>query len=171
RAADELVRGEEDGVFAGGVGRASRRIARVHLDIDVGAGGGEVPEGERAVLMQQPGDRVGVAEDAGDVARRTERPDLERPIAVRLEFSPKLVLVDVAIGVLVDRHDISDRLPPWQLVAVVLERSDEDDGSFGIRQSRPDAEPLVEFSGHAQAQDLHERLYSTRRATTGAADE
>ena len=47
--ADELVRREEH--------RVVRRVpSRPDVDVDVGRGGGEVPERERAVLVQQRGD-------------------------------------------------------------------------------------------------------------------
>ena len=72
RAADELVRREEHRVEP-----ASR-----HVDVDVRRGGGEVPERERAVIVQQLGDSHGVGDDAGDVARGAERADLERPVGV-----------------------------------------------------------------------------------------
>ena len=72
--ADELVRRDEHRVLAGG--RVA--VVRVHLDVDVRRRGGDVPEGEGAVLVQEPGDPVGVGHDAGHVAGRAERPDLER---------------------------------------------------------------------------------------------
>ena len=50
RAADELVRREEDRVLVGQ--RVAGPAAR-HLDVDVRRRGGEVPEGQRAVLVQQ----------------------------------------------------------------------------------------------------------------------
>ena len=76
RAADELVRAEENRVLVG-----ERIVTAVHVDVDVGRGGGEVPERQRAVPVQQSRDRVRVTDDAGDVARRGERPDLHRAIA------------------------------------------------------------------------------------------
>ncbi len=122
RAADELVRAEEDRVLV-----RERIGAAVHVDVDVGRGGGEVPERQRAVPVQQGRDRVGVADDSGDVARRGERADLHRAIVVADEFRFQRRRVDVAVGVLRDDHDVGDRLAPRQLVGVVLERSDEHD--------------------------------------------
>jgi hypothetical protein len=77
---DELVRAQEHRVLAQ---RArSVRIGRIHADVEVGAGGGVVPEGERAVPVEQLGDGVDVGQDSGDVARRGEGADAQRPAAV-----------------------------------------------------------------------------------------
>ena len=38
-----------------------------------------------------------------------------------------MLQIDVAVGVLGDRDDVADGLPPWQFVGVVLERADEHD--------------------------------------------
>ena len=54
RAADELVRGEEDRVL---VGHRVLVPPGVHVDVDVRRCGGEVPEGQGAVLVEQRGDR------------------------------------------------------------------------------------------------------------------
>jgi len=64
--ADELVRRDEDRVL-GGEAVAVAFPIRVHVDADVGRGGGEVPEGQCAVPVEQLGDAAGVGDDAGDV--------------------------------------------------------------------------------------------------------
>ena len=59
--------------------------------------------------------------------------------AYRSSSASQLGLVDVAVGVLGDRHHVGDRLAPGQLVGVVLEGADEDDrpllaaGSASVR--------------------------------------
>ena len=119
-AADELVRADEDRVLA-------RAAGAVHLDVDVGRAGGEVPEAERAVLVEQVGDALGVGDDAGDVGGGGEGADLERPVGVALELLAEVVEGDPAVGVLVDGDDVGDGLAPADLVGVVLEGADEDD--------------------------------------------
>ncbi len=47
-----------------------------------------------------------------------------------LEFGSKVVEIDVTIGRLCDGDDIGNRLAPWQLVGVMLERTDEDHRSL-----------------------------------------
>ena len=42
-------------------------VAHVHLDADVGGGGGEVPERVRAVAVQKRAGRAGVGAGAGDL--------------------------------------------------------------------------------------------------------
>ena len=129
-AADELVRREEDGVLVGtGVYVAPRR----ELDVHVGAGGGEVPEGEGAVLVQQDGDAVRIRDDPRDVARGAEAADQQRTVRVRHELRLETLLVDVPVGVLGDHHDVGDGLAPRDLVAVVLEGADEHDGPPVLR--------------------------------------
>ena len=72
RPAHELVRRQEHRVL---VRLGVAGTSAVHLDVDVRGGGREVPERQRAVPVQQVGDRVGVADDAGDVRGRRERAD------------------------------------------------------------------------------------------------
>ena len=111
RAADELVRAQERPrpCTRGG---SSRHGGAAHLDVHVRPGRREVPERERAVAVQQHGDGTRVREDAGDVRRRGERPDADRPVGRLLERALEPREVDVAVGVLVDRDDIGDRFAP-----------------------------------------------------------
>ncbi len=104
-----------------------RGTMRRHLDGHVGRGGGEVPEGQRAMAMEQHRDGAGVRQDAGDVGRGREGPDAQRPVGVADQLPLQVREVDAAVGVLVDGHDVRDRLPPRQLVGVVLVRADEHD--------------------------------------------
>ena len=71
RPADELVGADEHRVLVG-----ERVVGRVHLDPHVRRRGREVEERERAVLVEQPRDRVRVRGDAGHVRGGRERPDL-----------------------------------------------------------------------------------------------
>ena len=59
---------------------------RVHLDVDVGRGAGEVPERQRPVAVEQVGDGAGVGHDARHVRRGGERADLQRPVGVAIEL-------------------------------------------------------------------------------------
>jgi hypothetical protein len=56
----------------------------------------------------------------------------------------------VALTVLSDHHDIGDRLAPAQLVAVVLERADEDHRALERGDPRGQAVAAVQVSGQAQ---------------------
>jgi hypothetical protein len=74
-------------------------------------------------IAQERRDRRGVGEDAGDVGGRGEGADLQRALVVLLQLGAQLVEVHSPVDVLVDHHDVGDRLPPRQLVGVVLERA------------------------------------------------
>ena len=81
------------------------------VDVDVGSGGREVPERERAVLVQQNSvtRTVSVMMPVTLLAALNEA-DLERTVRVLLELTQaSWAEVDVAVGILVDRHDVSDR--------------------------------------------------------------
>ena len=75
--------------------------------------------------VQQRGDRVGVGEDAGDVGGGGEAADPQRPVGVPDQLRVQVGQVDVPVGVRADHDDVGDRLPPRQLVGVVLVRADE----------------------------------------------
>lgn len=78
-AAHELVRGEEDGVLLEQFAvEAEAGDLGVDVDVDVGRGGGVVPEGERAVGVEDGRDSEVVVHDPGHVGRRAEAPD-DRP--------------------------------------------------------------------------------------------
>src|SRR5215468_10175161 len=95
RTADELVRRDEHRVLLGTVAA----VSAVHLDRDVRPGGRVVPERVRAVAVQQRRDRAGVARDPGDVRRRREAADLERPAGVAHQLALEVLEIDVAVGV------------------------------------------------------------------------
>ena len=94
RAADELVRRQEHRVLA----VAGTRRGFGHPDRHVRAGGGVVPERQRAVGVQQGRDRVGVGEDAGDVRGGREAADAQRPVGVADELCCQVGEVDVAVA-------------------------------------------------------------------------
>ena len=154
---------EEDRVLAfGRVGRLAVARARVHLHVDIRCGRREVPERQRTVTMQQPGDGVGVADDPRDVARRAERSDLQRAVGVLQQLGVELGLVDLAVRILVNRHDIRNRLPPGELVAVVLEWSDEHHGPLTCGNLRAEPVREIELTRDAQPENSHE-LVDRRR--------
>ena len=155
---DDRVLVVEVGVAVGLAARR-RRPTRVHLDLDVRPGGGEVPERQRAVAMEQDRDRAGVGQDPGHVRRRGERPDPEpaRPsVSRRARF--ELGQIDPAVGVLADRDHVGDRLAPGQLVAVVLVGPDQDDRSLVGRDVGAQAVALVEAGRDAQLEDADEQV-------------
>ena len=78
-AAHELVRGEEDGVLLEQFAvEAEAGDLGVDVDVDVGRGGGVVPEGERAVGVEDGRDGEVVVNDPSHVGRRAKAPD-DRP--------------------------------------------------------------------------------------------
>ena len=171
--ADELVRAEEDRVL---VRERMLRRARAHLDLDVRRGGGEVPERKCSVPMQQIRDRKGVGENAGDVRRGRERRDLPRPGRVPDELLLESPDVDVPVDVLRDHHDFGDRLPPGQLVGVMLVWAEEHDWAAlgwnparqvvaivqrGRKAQPEDAYQLVDGAGRAGAAEDHARVVVT----------
>ena len=81
RPADELVGADEDRVLVVELGVRARPVGR-QLDLDVRRGRAEVPERERAVPVEEDGDRPGVAQDPGHVGGGREAADLQPPILV-----------------------------------------------------------------------------------------
>src|SRR3569623_3568866 len=160
RAADELVRRDEHGVLV-------RAVALVDLDVAVRAGGGEVPEAERAVLVEELGDGGLNGRDAGDVGGGREAADLERPRGEAHELLLEVRESDVTIGILVDHDDIGDRLAPRQLVGVMLERADEHDRALGFGDAVRELVARVEIGRDAQLQDVDQLVDRAGRAAAG----
>ena len=107
-AAGELVRREEDRVLVGkaAVGHVRRRV---HVDRQVRAGRGVVPERERAMAVQQDRDRVDVRDDAGHVRRGREGADRRAGrCAWRSSSCLEVAEVEPPVGALADRR----RRPP-----------------------------------------------------------
>ena len=147
RPADELVRRDEDRVLVGeriGLAPLRRLRERPHLDRDVRRRRREIPERQSAVPVQQDRDRADVADDAGDVRRRREGADLQRPIRVGDELRLEAREVDPSVVVLRNHDDIRQRLAPGQLVAVVLVGADEDDRARRDGDRRPQVVAIVE---------------------------
>lgn len=102
--------------------------------------------------MQQRRHALGVGDDAGDVGGRGEAADAQRTVAKPAQVGLEVVEVDVTVDVLADRHHVRDRLSPGQLVAVVLERSDEDHRALVRGDVVGQAVAAVEVGGEAQVQ-------------------
>ena len=100
----------------------------------------------------------------GHVARGAEAADAERPVRVPCQLGGQVRLVDVPVGVLVDDHDVGDRLAPRQLVAVMLERADEHDRPLVGGDLRAQSVTLVELGREAQAEHRDE-LVDGRRSS------
>ena len=120
--------------------------------------------------MQELGDRVGVGEDASDIARGTERSDDEGAPVMLLQCRLEGGEVDVPITVLGDRHEIGDGFPPWQLIAVVLERPDEDERAFLRRDLVAESVARVEVGRDAEVQDADEAVDRARASVAGEDD-
>ncbi len=161
RSTDELVWRQEDGVL---VGVRMLGAVRVHRDVDVRRGGGEVPERQRAVAVQGVGDPAGVRHDAGDVGCGGEGADLQRAVGVRRELGFQGVDVDQAVGVLRDDDDVGDRLPPGQLVGVVLERPDEHHRPAITGDVRAQGEAVVEVGRDSEIEYADEPVDRPGRA-------
>ncbi len=116
------------------------------------------------MAMEQHGDGSRVGVDAGHVGGRREGADAERPVGEPGELIGQVPEVDVAVGVLADGHDLGDRLTPGQLVGVVLEGADEDDGTCLDRDVAAQAEARVEVGRDAQVEDADELVHRGRRA-------
>ena len=174
RAADELVRGDEERVLVVEIGAAGVAIVGgspgCHVEIDVGRGRAIVPEREGAMLVEQGRDAAGVRLDAGDVGGGGERADLQRPAGVGPQLVGEVGQVDATVGVLVDGHDIGDRLAPGQLVGVVLVGADEDDRSLVGGDVTRQAVARIEVSRDAQVEDADELVHRGRRARTAEDD-
>ena len=167
-SADQLVGVDEDGVL---VGVRGGRVLGAHRDGYVGSGGGHVPERECAVAVEHRRHGRSVGGDAGDVGRRRERSDLERPGGVRCQSHLESFHVDVAVGGLGDHHDVGDRLPPWQFVRVVLERPDEDHRALVGGDVVAEAESLVQALGDAEAEDSNHQIDRPGGAAAGKDDD
>ena len=109
--------------------------------------------------------RGGVGDDAGDVGGRRERADLQRPLGVLLELVAQVVAVDAAVGVLPDHHDVGDRLPPRDLVGVVLVGAEEHHRPLRRRDVLGQRVLVVEHRRHPQpehADQLGDRTGAAR---------
>ena len=159
RSPDELVGRDEDRVLV-----RQGLTRRVHLDRDVWRRRREVPEREGAVLVEERRDLVCVRDDPGDVARGREAADAQRPVGMPAQPGLQVRQVDVPVGVLSDDDDVRDRLAPRQLIAVVLERTDEHDGPFPLRDRPRQPIAIVELGRHSKAEHAHELVHRSGRA-------
>ena len=155
---DHLVGADERRVL---VGQRIGRIDRGHGDSDVRGGRGCVPERKRPVAVQQRGHRRGVGRDAGHVGGCGERPDLERPIGVGSQRLLQCGEIDVAVRILGDNDHVGDRLTPGELVAVVLERPDEDDRSLARRDVAAQPVTVIEVLGDSHPEHPRHQVDGT----------
>jgi hypothetical protein len=166
RAADELVRRDEDGVLVVQV-RVVACAAGRHLDVHVRRGGGEVPERQRTVAVQQHRDRARVRQDAGHVGRGGEAPDLQWAVGVVEQRSLERVEVDPPVRVLGDLDDVRDRLAPEKLVRVVLVGTDEHDRTVALRDRIAQRVASVEVGREPEPQARHELVDRAGRPRAG----
>ncbi len=87
----------------------------------------------------------------------------------RSSSASSCVEIDVAVGVLVDRDHVGDRLAPRQLVRVVLVGADEDDGPLVGRDLVAEMEAVVEVRRDPQAEDADQ--LGDRAGRAAAAEE
>ena len=123
--ADELVRRDEDRVLVRE--RPVRDVrSRVHVDREIGPGGGVVPARLRAVAVQGDRHLVDIGHDPGHVRRGGEAAQLHPPVGVAAQLVLEVLEVDPAVVVLADGDDVGDGLAPRKLVGMVLVGPDED---------------------------------------------
>src|SRR4029079_2626944 len=119
---------------------------RIHVERQVRARGGVVPESEGATRVEQLGGPRNRPEVAGDVRRRGEAADLERALRVVHERGLEGTEIELTARVLRDGHDRGDGLAPGELVAVMLVRADEDDRPLPGRDPLGEAVASVEVA-------------------------
>ena len=168
RPADELVRREEDGVLVVQLGALP--APGPHLDLHVGGRGGEVPEGERPVLVEEGRYGRHVGDDAGDVGGGREGADLEWPVGVAAQLLLQVIEVDAAVQVLVDGDHVGDRLPPGEVIRVVLVGTHEHHGTRFDRDVVGEAVALVQVVGDPEVEDADQLVDGGRGARAGEHD-
>ena len=75
--------------------------------------------------------------------------------------------VDVAVAILRDRDEIGDGLAPRQLIAVVLEGPDEDDGTLRRGNRGTESITSIEVGRDAQVEDAYQPIDGTGAPTAG----
>ena len=77
---------------------------------------------------------------------------------------------DMPVCIFRNRHDVGDGLPPGQVIAVVLERADEDNRALLRRNVLAEVVPAVEVGGQAEVEDGKESVDGTGGAGAGEDD-
>jgi hypothetical protein len=114
--------------------------------------------------VQHLGDGLRVGDDPGHVGGGRERADLQPPVRVAAQLVLEVPEVDTPPRVLADRDHVGARLPPRELVGVVLVGADEDDRAVQVE----DPHELVDRAGGAGAAE-HDRIVGA--AVDGAVDD
>jgi hypothetical protein len=122
------------------------------------------------VRPQQCGHGDGIADDARDVGRGTERSDAQRAIRIPAQFGLEMPEVDAAVVIFVDGDDVGDGLPPGQLIAVMLVWPDEYDRALLGGDVGREAVVRVEIGREPEIQDLDEFIDRPRRPGAGEDD-
>ena len=137
RAADELVRREEDRVLVGEVAVGTSGAG--FMSIGRYGPGGRVVPARRArrggAARSRPASTSVTIPVTFDAAEKL--PIFSAPVGVAAQLVLEVVEVDAAVGVLADRDDVGDRLAPRQLVRVVLVGPDEDDRPLAASRRAP----------------------------------
>ncbi len=114
--------------------------------------------------MQDAGEAGDVVQDPGDVGRRAERPDLPGSPLEPPELVVQVVQADPAVRVERDVDVVADRLPPGDVVGVMLHHRPEDDGPL-LRGDRPrEGVALLQLVGDSQPENVDEPVDHTGRA-------
>ena len=122
------------------------------------------------MLVQKGGDGPRVGADAGHVGGGREGADPKGAASVAGQLLGQVSQVDVAVPVLVDGDHVGDRLAPRQLVRMMLEGTDEDDGPFLRRDPGMQAVAAIEVRRDAQVEDADDLVHG-RRGSRAAEDD
>jgi len=115
------VGAEKDGV------QFCERVLRMHVDGDIGGGGGEIDEAKAAMFVHDARHLMIGGADPGDVGAGGEGADLHLPVTVYAQEAVEVVEIDPPLQVRFDHLDISDGFQPGGLVGVVLHVGHKDD--------------------------------------------
>ena len=159
---DELVRRDKDRVL---VGEVPVGAPEVHVDLHVGPRP-RSPRKRARRAWEEDGGLGRLRPDPGDVRRGGEAADLEGAVCVRDELTLKLLKIDAPVRVLVDRHDVRDRLTPRELVGVVLVGADEDDRAPLLRDGVTQIELAVELVGQRDVERVDQLVDGAGRTRT-----
>ena len=114
--------------------------------------------------MKDAGEEVNVVQDAGDVRGRAECPDLPGTVGVCGELPVQILGADPPVRVEIDVDRVSDRLPPGDVVRVVLHQRPEDDRAVRFGNLPEEVMPLLELVRNPEAEDEDQPVDGSRGA-------
>ena len=128
----------------------------VHVDGDVGGGGGVVEDRPGAGGVQGPGDAPHVAEHAADVGGGRERADLQGAIGEGVQAALEVAQIDGPLGGQPHLGHVGHGLQPGQLVGVVLVGPHQHHRAAGRGDGPGELILALQRLGHPQADHPHQ---------------